>query len=160
APFEPIDFKKDPDAARAEINKWVAGQTRDKIRDLIPADGIKKDTRLVLANALYLKAPWASEFNDALTKPKPFHVHGGAAVHVPTMNAVKQFGYARRDGFMAVALPYAGDELQLVILLPDQVNGLAKVESKLNAEMWAQCAKLQPQAVDLELPKFKFEPPT
>src|SRR5215471_16934079 len=50
APFEPIDFKKDPEAARVHINKWVAGQTRDKIRDLIPADGIKKDTRLVLAN--------------------------------------------------------------------------------------------------------------
>src|SRR5262249_38507708 len=160
APFEPIDFKKDPEAARVHINKWVAGQTRDKIRDLIPADGIKKDTRLVLANALYLNAPWASEFNGALTKPKPFHVHGGAAVDVPTMSTVKQFGYAKRDGFTAVALPYAGDELQFVILLPDQVNGLGKAESKLNAEMLAQCAKLQPQDVDLELPKFKIEPPT
>src|SRR4030095_6628345 len=63
---ERLDFKKDPEAARAYINKWVADQTRDKIRDLIPQGGIKELTRLVLANALYLKAPWATEFNDAV----------------------------------------------------------------------------------------------
>src|SRR5205814_7241831 len=76
APFETLDFKANPEAARAHINKWVAEQTRDKIRDLVPQGGIKELTRLVLANALYLKAPWAWEFNDALTKPKPFHVRG------------------------------------------------------------------------------------
>src|SRR5262252_1254614 len=85
APFETLDFKKDPEAARAYINKWVADQTRDKIRDLVPQGGIKELTRLVLANAIYLKAPWSSEFNEALTKPKPFHVHGDKPIDVPTM---------------------------------------------------------------------------
>ena len=160
APFETLDFKKDPEAARAYINKWVAEQTRDKIRDLIPFGGIRELTRLVLANAIYLKAPWASEFNDAMTKPKQFHVRGGASIDVPMMEQQKTLGYAKREGFTAVSVPYSGSELQFVILLPDEVNGLAKLESKLNADMLAQCAKLQPQDVDLELPKFKFEPPT
>jgi serpin B len=160
APFETLDFKKDPEAARAHINKWVADQTRDKIRDLIPQGGIKELTRLVLANAIYLKAPWAWEFNDKLTESKPFHVDGGATVNVPTMENRKSYGYAKRDGVIAVSVPYSGSELQFVILLPDDVNGLAKLESKLNADMLAQCAKLQVQDVDLELPKFKFAPPT
>ncbi|HZR78211.1 MAG TPA: serpin family protein, partial [Chthoniobacterales bacterium] len=160
APFELLDFKKEPEAARSHINKWVAEQTRQKIRDLVPQGGIKELTRLVLANALYLKAPWASEFSDGLTKPKPFHVRGGAAVDVPTMKQRKQFGYAKRDGFTAAALPYSGSELQFVIFLPDEVNGLSKLESNLSAEMLAQCAKLPVRDVDLELPKFKFEPPT
>ena len=160
APFETLDFKKDPEAARAHINKWVAEQTRDKIRDLIPQGGIKELTRLVLANAIYLKAPWAWEFNDALTKPKPFHVRGGAAVDVPTMNNQKTYGYAKRDGFTAVSLPYSGSELQLLVLVPDEATGLKNAESKLNAELLAQCAKLQPQDVNLELPKFRIEPPT
>jgi len=160
APFEPLDFKKDPEAARVHINKWVTEQTRDKIRDLVPSGGIKELTRLVLANAIYLKAPWAWEFNDALTKPKPFHVHGSAAVDVPTMEQQKNFGYAKRDGFTAVSIPYSGSELQFVILLPDDVNGLPKLESKLNADLLAQCAKLEHQDVDLELPKFKIAPPT
>jgi serpin B len=160
APFEVLDFKKDPEAARAHINKWVAEQTRDRIRDLIPQGGIKELTRLVLTNAIYLKAPWAWEFNDGLTKPKPFHVHGGAPVTVPMMEQHKQFGYAKRDGFLAVTVPYSGSELQFLVLLPDEPTGLAKLESKLSADILAQCAKLQPQDVDLELPKFKIEPPT
>src|SRR5581483_7835503 len=68
--------------------------------------------------------------------------------------------YAKRDGFTAAALPYSGSELQFVIFLPDEVNGLSKLESNLSAEMLAQCAKLPVRDVDLELPKFKFEPPT
>jgi serpin B len=160
APFETLDFKKDPESARAHINKWVADQTREKIRDLIPQGGIKDVTRLVLANAIYLKAPWGSEFNGDATKPKRFHVRGSATTNVPTMAILKDLGYAKRDGFTAVAIPYSGAELQFLILLPDSVNGLAKLESKFNAELLAQCAKLKRQDVDLELPKFKFEPPT
>jgi serpin B len=158
ATFETLEFKKDPDGSRQHINKWVADQTRDRIRDLIPQGGIKELTRLVLANAIYLKAPWQSEFNDAVTKPKPFHVHGAAPVNVSTMAQRKQFGYAKRDDFVVVALPYSGGELQFVILLPDQANGLAKLESKLSADLLTQSAKLEPQDVDLELPKFKIEP--
>jgi serpin B len=160
APFETLDFKQNPERERAHINQWVAEQTRDRIRDLIPQGGIKELTRLVLANAIYLKAPWSSEFNDAVTKPKPFHVRGGATVNVPMMAQRKKLGYAKRDGFAVVALPYSGGELHFVILLPDEVNGLAKVESKLNADLFTQCARLEVQDVDLELPKFKFEPPT
>lgn len=159
-PFETLDFKKNPGAARAHINQWVAQQTRDKIRDLIPQRGITELTRLVLANAIYLKAPWAWEFNDALTKPKPFHVRGGAAVDVPTMENQKTFGYAKRDGFTAVSVPYSGSELQFVVLVPDEAKGLKQLESKLRAEILGQLAKLEPQTVDLELPKFKIEPPT
>src|SRR5207245_3025310 len=97
APFETLEFKKDPDGSRQHINKWVAEQTRDKIRDLIPQGGIKELTRLVLANAIYLKAPWASEFNDALTKPEPFEVRGYETVNVPTMNKVGKFGYGTQN---------------------------------------------------------------
>ncbi|HET9856662.1 MAG TPA: serpin family protein, partial [Chthoniobacterales bacterium] len=161
APFEPLDFKKNPERERQYINKWVADQTRDRIRDLIPVNGVDATTRLVLANAIYLKAPWANEFNDAVTKPKLFHVHGGAPVDVPTMAQRKHFGYAKQNGFAAVALPYSGNELQFLVLLPDDVKGLRELESKLTTEMLTQCAKLETKRdVDLSLPKFKFEPPT
>ena len=160
APFETIDFKKDPEAARAYINKWVAEQTRDKIRDLVPKGGIQELTRLVLANAIYLKAPWAFEFNGALTKPKPFHIDGRTPVNVPTMEQRKSFGYAKQYGFTAVSVPYAGNELQFVILLPDDVDGLATLEARLGPQMLKECSKLPAQDVDLELPKFKIEPPT
>ena len=159
--FEPIDFIADPAAATQHINKWVADQTRDRIRDLIPGGALDKTTRLVLANALYLKAPWAKEFSENATKPEPFFVHGGTPSDVPMMQKTSdRFGYAKREGFTVVSLPYAGDELQFVVLLPDEVNGLHSLESKLTGELLAQCAKLERRDVDLHLPKFKLQPPT
>ncbi len=160
AAFEPLDFRGNAEGARQHINKWVTDQTRDRIRDLIPTKGVDASARLILANAIYLKAPWASEFSDALTKPRPFHARGGSAVDVPTMHHHHQFGYARRGGFIAVALPYVGSELQFLILLPDQSSGLAALETKLTADTLAQCAALESRDIELDLPKFKFAPPT
>lgn len=160
--FEPLDFVADPAAATQRINKWVADQTRDRIRDLIPGGALDKTTRLVLANALYLKAPWASEFLQNATQPQPFFVHGGGPVDIPMMRKTdKNFGYARHEGFTVVSLPYAGNELQFVVLLPDDKSGLRALESKLSGDVLASCAKLQKrEEIDLYLPKFKLEPPT
>jgi serpin B len=160
AEFEPLDFIADAAAATQHINTWVAKQTRDKIRDLIPLGALNKLTRLVLANALYLKAPWADPFSEKTTQPEPFFVHGREPVDVPMMRKTARFGYARREGFTAVSLPYAGSELQFLVLLPDDVNGLRALESKLAANVLAGCAKLEAQEVNLHLPKFKLEPPT
>ena len=160
AAFEPLDFVTDLAAATQHVNKWVADETRDRIRDLIPAGALNNMTRLVLANALYMKAPWADPFSDKTTHPEPFHVHGGAPVDVPMMRKTAEFGYVKRDGFTAVSLPYVGDDLQFLVLLPDDVNGLDALESKLTANVLAECAKLEARDVDLHLPKFKLEPPT
>jgi serpin B len=157
--FEPLDFAADPAAATQRINKWVADQTRDRIRDLIPAGALDKTTRLVLANALYLKAPWANEFSQNATQSEPFFVRG-APVDVPMMRKTTNFGYARREGFTAVTIPYTGNDLQFVVLLPDDINGLRDLESKLSADVLASCAKIEKRDVDLHLPKFKLEPPT
>ncbi len=158
--FEPLDFVADPAAATQHINKWVADQTRDRIRDLIPGGALDRTTRLVLANALYLKAPWANEFSQNSTQPEPFFVRG-APVDVPMMRKTdKNFGYARREGFSVVSVPYVGSELQFLILLPDDIGGLRGLESKLSGDMLAAFAKLEKRDVDLHLPKFKLEPLT
>ncbi|HEU4771320.1 MAG TPA: serpin family protein [Candidatus Udaeobacter sp.] len=157
--FELLDFVADPSAATQRINKWVADQTRDRIRDLIPGGALDKTTRLVLANALYLKAPWAKEFSQNGTQSEPFFVRG-APVDVPMMRKTTNFGYARREGFTVVSLPYAGNELQFVVLLPDDINGLRGLESTLSGDVLAGCAKIEKRDVDLHLPKFKLEPPT
>ena len=159
--FEPLDFVHDSSGATRHINKWIADQTRDRIRDLIPPGGLNETTRLVLANAIYLKAPWANPFSELATQQEPFHVRGGAPVNVPTMRKRSEnFGYAKHDGFIAVSLPYSGGDLQFLILLPDDVNGLRALESKLTSELLAGCTKLEKRDVDLHLPKFKLEPPT
>ena len=159
APPEPLDFKKNPADATRRINDWVSKQTRDRIRDLIskPLDPL---TRLVLTNAIYLKAPWATEFNANATRPEPFHVHGKEVVDLPTMQMRSHFRYAKRDGFTAVAVPHSGGDLQFVILLPDKSGGLGTLESKVSANVLFECAHMPETDLFLRFPKFKLEPPT
>lgn len=160
APFQPMDFAGNPAAALEQINGWVEQQTRQRIRNLIPPNGVRQDTRMVLVNAIYLKAPWAQEFSIHATKPATFYVRGSTPRKVPTMVRWAQLGYARRDQFSIVTVPYIGAEVQLVILLPDKRDGLAALESVVTPELLASCASLTEADVSLHLPRFKIEPPT
>ncbi len=159
APPESLDFRKDGAGATKYINDWVAKETHDRIKDLISSP-LDAATRLLLVNALYIKAPWEKDFSEEATKPAPFHANGGAAVDVPTMWGVKSLGYKKFGDHVAVALPYIGGEFQFLILLPDETNGLAALETTLTSEHLAECAKLESTRVDLHMPKFKLEPPT
>jgi serpin B len=159
APFQPMDFAADPAAAAKVINGWVEQQTKQRIRDLIPPGALNRLTELVLVNAVYLKAPWAEPFQATGTKPMPFYAPGGAT-EVPMMSIQKSFGYAKTNGVTVVSLPYSGRELQFLIILPDDTNGLGKVEGALTAEKLAGWANLPAREVRLFLPKFKMEPPT
>ena len=160
APLETLDFRRNPEAARLHINAWVEAQTAKKIVDLIPGGGLTPDTRLVLTNALYFKAPWGRPFDQNFTNDRPFHIRGGALQNVPTMRKQYSVPYAKHHGFTAIALPYAGNDLHFLILLPDEPDGLAALEKKLTPELLAECATMKSQLVALELPKFKFQPPT
>jgi len=160
APLEPVDFGKDANGATQRINSWVLDQTHDRVRNLIPAGALNATTRLALVNAIYLKAPWAKAFMKGATTPEQFHVRGGEGVKVPTMNGLSYCGYAKRDGFTAVGLPYSDRELQFLLLVPDEAKGLAALEKKITPTLLGQCTKLEMQEVNLHLPKFKFEPPT
>ena len=160
APVEEMDFSKAPEPARAAINQWVETETQKRIRDLIPKGAITPDLRLVLVNALYLRAPWEKQFSEHATKPERFLVHGQDAAEVPTMSDKSSLGYDKRDGFQIVTRPYLRDELQFVILLPDDPKGLAAVERALTPRMLQECAQLKPREVILHLPKFRIEPPT
>jgi serpin B len=161
APMELMNFIKDHDGERQEINRWVEKQTQKRIRDLIPEKGLSADTRLVLVNALYFKSAWADDFNVQATAPQPFHVNGAkSTAQVPTMLKQEHMRYLKRRGFQAVTLPYAGNDLHFLLIVPDSVSGVSEVEKKLTAETLLACAKADTREVILHLPKFKITPPT
>jgi serpin B len=159
AAFEPLDFARNPSRASKHINSWVENQTRKHIRNLISEGALNDLTRLVLVNAIYLKAPWADEFHDSATKRQPFDLGANILISVPTMMSKRTMGYARREGATLLTIPYRGDELQFLVLLPDKVDGLAALEKNLTANQLAEAARLSSQEVILYLPKLKLEPP-
>jgi serpin B len=156
---EPVDFQHDAAAATKRINDWVADQTRNRIRDLIPRS-VDPLTRLVLVNAIYLKAPWSSPFQESATNPGQFNLADGQAIQVRMMHGTKTLGYRRTTDYTVVALPYLGRQLQLVLFVPNAPDTLALVEQHLDSKTLLECAKLSPAEVDIHLPKLKLEPPT
>ncbi|HEX2908271.1 MAG TPA: serpin family protein, partial [Phototrophicaceae bacterium] len=130
------DFASDPEAARQTINDWVAEQTQDKIKDIVPPDSITADTSLVLANAIYFLASWLSPFNEADTQAGPFTLVDGSTVTVPMMQQTESFAYASGTGYQAIELPYLGGDVSMVIVLPDAGN-YANFEATVNAETFA-----------------------
>lgn len=159
APFETLDFRREPDASAAHISRWVAERTHDRIRDLIPRGMLPLDTRLVLVNAVYLKAPWAVPFVASATSPQPFQAASGVVVRVPTLSREGQLGYQRREGYQVVTLPYGNGELEFVVLLPDQATGLATLERRLTPELLVAAGRAEGTLVRLQLPKLKLQPP-
>lgn len=155
APLERVDFAQ-VDAARQRINGWVAEQTMDKIRDLLPPGALGADTRLVLVNAMYLRAPWETPFAAYATRDEPFFVDGSTEAPVPTMSRAGRLPIATGPGFRAVELAYRGDDLAMVVLLPDARDGLGALEAQLTPErLHATFAALAPAQVSLRLPRFR-----
>ena len=113
------DFAADPEAARVAVNGWVEEETRGRIPELIAAGMVDVLTRMILVNAIYLKAPWAVPFEPDATRPAPFTLLDGSTVEVPFMaQRDNAMAYAEGEGWQAVELPYAGDALAMLVLLP------------------------------------------
>jgi serpin B len=149
-----VDFKADSEAARGLINDWVADQTEQRIKQLLARQDITSATRLVLVNAIYLKAAWADPFPEELTGPGAFTLSAGTKIQVPTMRATALRAYASGSGWQAVELPYIGKELAMTIVVPDD---LAAFTTGLTADRFAQIVSaLKPREVALTLPRFGF----
>ncbi|MCX5655335.1 MAG: serpin family protein [Planctomycetota bacterium] len=156
AGLEEVDFVKNAEGARQTINAWVEKETREKIKDLIPQGVLDGLTRLVLTNAIYFKGDWDHAFKKDRTKDEDFFAEGGRKVKAPMMNQSEHFGYMDGGEFQALEMPYKGDALSMVILLPKKEDGLAALEKTLSAETVAGwLAKLARREVYVTVPKFK-----
>jgi len=159
APLELLDFKTAPEPVRVYINEWVEGKTEKRIKDLIPSGGVKPDTRLVLVNAIYFLGDWAQPFEHGATHPAPFHLTASETKDVPTMNRAAGFRIARKDGVTALEIPYKGGELSMMLLVPDEIEGLAAVEGALDTKKLDALARaMKTEHVGVALPKFEVNP--
>jgi serpin B len=150
-----VDYRSNADGARRQINAWVSDETEERIPELLAPGVLDAMVRLVLVNAIYLKAPWETAFPDAATKPGAFTRLDGSTVEVPMMALTEAFPYAAGDGWRAVELPYVGGSLALDLIVPDDI---AVFEQGLTADSFADLtATLASRQVDLALPRFEAE---
>jgi len=158
AKLHELDFVHNPEPSRQQINDWVARQTHDKIKDLIPGGAITDQTRLVLANAIYMKAKWTFPFKKEATSKQAFHLAADKAVDVDTMHQTAHFAYGESVDWQALEMPYVGGDLAMLVILPRDASKLADVEKSLDNESLDKMRKdLKPTKVAISLPKFTIK---
>jgi serine protease inhibitor len=149
------DFLHEAEKARLEINQVIAAQTAGKITDLLTPGVLGPATRLVLTNAVYLKAQWAHPFSAAATDDAPFHLERGGTVTARMMHVTTNLGYLRAAGHQAVTLPYKGGRLAMTVVLPD--GPLAPLEASLARDgLRSLAAGARVTDVALVLPRFRM----
>ncbi len=153
-----VDYQNAAEKSRQTINQWVADQTENKIKDLLPQGSVTHLTRLVLTNAIYFNAAWATQFEKTMTADGQFTLLDGSRVNVPMMKQyAKNYKYAEGSGYQAIELPYDGRELSMIVLLPPAWQ-YTQFESALDyAKLNTIFGQMQNAAVDLSMPKFKIE---
>ncbi len=108
------------------------------------------------------KAPTGEPQHAAVQAPMadqaPMAGQAPMAVQVPMMEQTGRFAHAAFDGFAMLEMPYAGSDLAMDILLPDDVDGLPALEARLSPEQlesWS--ASLREREVSVSIPRFKTD---
>lgn len=157
AGLQQVDFMTMPEEARQMVNDWVAEQTEDRIKDIVPEGAINAMTRLVLANAIYFNASWNLPFPEFATSDAPFTLLNGEEVTVPMMKQQENYQYGVGEGYQAVLLSYIGGDVGMLILLPDD-GEFESFEATLDAETYDEIlASLSSQELLLGMPRLEYE---
>ncbi len=140
------------------INDWASKNTNGKIPKVLEPGDITPLVKLILTNAIYFKGDWAKTFDKENTQEAQFYQSDKSISSCSLMYAKDDFKYGQFDGYQAIELPYSGDDLSMVVLLPKRESSLKQMLKSLNIkELDTQLRTLKNQKVELWLPKFKLE---
>jgi serpin B len=150
------DFAGDPQAAVQALNGWASDHTHGRIRQLFGPGDVGPQTQIVLANALYLKAAWATPFDPAQTASGPFRLGGGKTATVRFMHSGGALSVraSAGGGVDAVQLPYAQGRFAAVVLMPTRQDLGSYLARLTPAGLSRQLNGMRPAEVKLALPKF------
>lgn len=149
----PVDYNANPDGAVEKINSWCNENTRGKIPTIINRDFINKDTLLILTNAIYFLGKWKKAFDEKNTQNKPFD---GVKTLIPMMTQTSGFPYAEHAKFQALEMDYQGDDLSMVVVLPNE-GSFGEVENDLESSYTFAIENLRHEEVVISFPKFEME---
>ncbi len=162
ASITPLDYAGDPEGAAQRINAWVSERTRGRIKELVAADQFSPDTRLSLLSTIWFQGEWMDEFDPDGTRTGPFALQGGGTRAVPLMQRTGWYRLGSIPGGRILEIPYAGKSTvtpnhALLILLPDQRDGLAALQHQLTPQSLNKAIEGMKEArVELILPRFKM----
>ena len=158
-----VDFESNTEHIRLQINEWVAQKTQQKIQNLLSEGSLASSTLLVLVNAIYFKGDWKFPFESRSTCKQMFYKNDIESKLVDMMSQEDEFLFTDDQALevKVIQLPYKNSSLSMRIILPNNVDGLAKLETSLNFEKFRALIldnrRYKKVDVKLSLPKFKLE---
>jgi serine protease inhibitor len=150
-----LDFSK-PDAVE-KINAWVNAATEEVIPQVV--DRLDPETEFALVNTTYFKGKWAQPFDKADTRTSSFTRVDGTKRDVSMMNAWLTMPYADGGSWHAIAIPYSGDRLQMIVATSkDPANSDALKQELIRNRLSETLGQLpmEKRKVALALPRFKI----
>ncbi|XP_069014742.1 alpha-1-antitrypsin homolog [Embiotoca jacksoni] len=149
-----VDFTK-PDEAAAEINRYIASKTQDKIKDMVK--DLDPEMAMVLINYVYFRGQWEKPFDANMTEKAEFNVDDTTKVQVDMMKKLGRYDFYQdsENHTTVVMLPYKGNT-SMMIVLPDE-GKMSKVEGYINKEYiqhWHN--SLFRNNINLFMPKFSI----
>lgn len=154
-----VDFG-DPEGTADIINQWVENNTNGLIKDLIKPEYINILTTLILTNAIYFKGIWKYQFDVANTTDRDFTNKSDVTIKVPTMqlvNTENNFNYTETEDLQVLELPYAGDDISMLILLPKNNDIATLINTIDDSKISNWRDSMEEINLDIYLPKFKVE---
>jgi len=153
-----VDFS-DVEGTSKLINDWIESNTNGKIKDLIKSSDIDPFyTALILTNAIYFKGTWETEFDPDNTIDSNFEISPDNNVIASMMNIDEgNFNYTETSDLQILELPYTGDEVSMIVVLPKE-NNISIAEQAINPvslKDWRN--SFERVDVDVSIPKFKLE---
>lgn len=149
----PLDFGH-PDVAADYLNAWVRDRTEGLIPRLLSPDDLAGSPPIVLINAIAFQGFWKHPFTPEDTAPRPFTLADGTPGTAPMMAQLARFSIADLPDMQLLRLPYAGEEIEMRVVLPRKGTSLADLERRLETEWEAWADAAESRQVDVQLPRF------
>ncbi|KAL1130591.1 hypothetical protein AAG570_011837, partial [Ranatra chinensis] len=140
--------------------RWVSEKTFGRIRGIL-SEPLNRETRVVIANALYFNGEWQYPFPAHDTKRKPFYVSPTDTVEVDMMVNAAEVYYAenKKRSYRIIGLPYKGGEVVMFIVLPETENNDPRtfVRSLAPTDLEQMANETTLQTVIYTVPKMRLE---
>lgn len=159
ATVEQVDFGFDLDPARDQINEWMAANTGRNIVDMLSSANLFEPIGVGVTGA-YFKGRWAYKFDRSRTYPADFYVTPDNPQEVNMMYKIDYFSVTEMgdlNGAMALRIPFIGNELDMIFILPKEGDNLASVEDRLKDADLSKMTYASNEEVAVTIPKFTVE---
>jgi serpin B len=151
-----LDFENNPEESAQIINRWIEEKTEGLIKDVLKKEDIKPLTKLALVNTIYLNAAWASQFAKSMTNKGDFFPEDSPTIQADMMNQTASFPYYIGQECTAIELPYDGNEVSMLLVMP-KTTGMSSFEEQFTPDvMNSIISSLNTGEVRFSMPRFSF----